>query len=735
MAAPGDDPNRLTEFLEDLRKHWRCGERAGVEEYLRRCPALRDNPEAVLALLAAEVDCRRERGETPTRAEFHARFPDHEAQVRQAFDRGRPPAGADVPTRTFPDSPTSPTAPPSPGAPEVRGYEILAFVDRGGQGEVYKARDVSLDRVVALKILGPAATSHPDHLTRFRREARLAAHLDHPNIIQIHSLEEAGGRLLISMEFAEGGSLKARLVRGGPPHPEDAARLLLALARAVQHAHDKGVVHRDLKPSNILFDRDGAPKVADFGLAKSLDGDRTDLTDTHAVMGTAGYMAPEQAAGRSRDVGPATDVYALGAILYEVLTGRPPFTGESWLETLDRVRFSPAVPPYRRRQGVPPALEQICMTCLAKEPADRYPSAAALAEDLGRFLGALPVAGVPRTLLDETLTDPVGPARPDHPVIPGYEILEELARGGMGKVYKARQISLRRLVALKLIRDEGRDAARWRRLFRGEAWALARLNHPNIVQVYDLGEHEGVIYVAMEYVAGGSLADVIHRAGPLPPRHAAELLEPVAWAAEFFHLRDLIHRDLKPANVLLAPAGPGGSVSAAEREYGTPKITDFGLSRRVGKNDVGADGPGDGPADGADAAVTMAGEVVGTPAYMSPEQAYGRHTDTGPPADVWALGVLLYELLTGRRPFTGGSAIESIRQVLQDAPPPPRALRPEIPRDLEAVCLKCLNKDPGKRYASGGGLAAELRTFLDGRAAGAESRGSLWRKVLFWRGA
>jgi serine/threonine protein kinase len=737
MSGPGNEPAPLADLLEDLCRRWRRGERAPVEEYLQRWPALRDNSEAVLSLLAAEVDCRKERGEDPGAAEYNARFPQFVAQVREVFARRPPSAGAnaDVTTKPYPDPPTPPPMPPPPGAPEVRGYEILAFVDRGGQGEVYKARQLALDRVVALKVLGRGAALDPDQLARFRREARLVASFDHPNIIRIHSLEEFDGGLYLSMEFADGGSLKARLAREGPPPPDEAAHLLLTLAHAVQHAHGKGVVHRDLKPSNILFTGKGAPKVADFGLAKSLDGDRTGLTDTHAVMGTVGYMAPEQAAGRSRDVGPATDVYALGAILYELLTGRPPFVGESWLETLDQIRFAPAVPPSRRRPGLPPALEQICLTCLAKEPADRYPSSAALAEDLGRFLAGGSVEGVPRTLLDETLPEAGAAAGAGYPVIPGYEILGELGRGGMGKVYKARQISLRRLVALKLIRDEGRGAARWRRLFRGEAWALARLNHPNIVQAYDLGEHEGLIYVAMEFMPGGSLAGVIHRVGQLPPRKAAELVEPVAWAAEFFHSRGLIHRDLKPANILLAPAGPGGSVSAAEKEYGTPKITDFGLVRHFGVPGPGAEDPGGGFDDGPDNALTMVGEVVGTPAYMSPEQASGRHADTGPPSDVWSLGVILYELLTGRGPFLGGTAVESILRVLQEEPPPPRGLRPEVPRDLEAVCLKCLKKDAGQRYASGGGLAADLRAFLDRSVVGPRPPRPLWRRVLFWRGA
>jgi serine/threonine protein kinase len=335
------------------------------------------------------------------------------------------------------------------------------------------------------------------------------------------------------MEIAEGGSLKHRLA-SGPLAAPDAATLLLTLARAIDHAHHLGVVHRDLKPSNVLFSRDGLPKVADFGLAKRIDQESTEVTRPHTVMGTASYMAPEQAAGKLKQIGPATDVWALGAILYECLTGRPPFAGESWLDTLDQVRFQPATPPSQLRSGIPADLETICLRCLNKSAANRYSSARLLADDLQRYLSGRPLETAASTITEPATLpsaepgdalpvsySPDGPATADStvehssaqrgsafPRIPGYEVLEELGRGGMGVVYKARQLSLNRLVALKTILGQGEGAARWRRL-RQEAHLLAELNHPHIVQIFDLGEHDGLVYIAMEYVPGDTLQGVV----------------------------------------------------------------------------------------------------------------------------------------------------------------------------------------------------------------------------------
>jgi tRNA A-37 threonylcarbamoyl transferase component Bud32 len=265
----------------------------------------------------------------------------------------------------------------------VPGYEILRELGRGGMGVVYKARQMSLQRVVALKMILSGAHARTRDLDRFRSEAQAVARLHHPNIVEIYEFGEHNDLPYYSLEFVEGGSL-ARKIRGKPLRPLEAARITEELARAIQYCHQHGILHRDLKPSNILLTGDGVPKIGDFGLAKQLEAD-PGLTKSGMVMGTPSYMAPEQTQGRCRDVGPHTDIYALGAILYEMLAGRPPFKGDSVLETMEQVGSQEPPSPSRFQPKVPRDLETICLKAMAKEPNRRYRSALALAQDLERF--------------------------------------------------------------------------------------------------------------------------------------------------------------------------------------------------------------------------------------------------------------------------------------------------------------------------------------------------------------
>jgi serine/threonine-protein kinase len=276
---------------------------------------------------------------------------------------------------------------------------VEALLGRGGMGVVYRARHLALKRTVALKMLA-AGHSHPAERVRFRAEAEAVARLQHPNIVQIHEVGEAAGRPFFALEFVEGGSLARRLAGQVLP-PRDAARLVGALAEAMHLAHSRNLVHRDLKPANVLLVGRAdtpvgqcQPKVSDFGLARQLDSD-SDQTQVGQVMGTPSYMAPEQAEGRAHAAGPAADVYALGAILYECLTGRPPFQGATALETLEQVRTrEPAAPSALNRQA-PRDLETVCLKCLRKKPERRYSSARELADDLGRFVRGEPVTARP----------------------------------------------------------------------------------------------------------------------------------------------------------------------------------------------------------------------------------------------------------------------------------------------------------------------------------------------------
>jgi tetratricopeptide (TPR) repeat protein len=277
--------------------------------------------------------------------------------------------------------------------PSVPGYAILEVLGRGGMGVVYKALQASLNRLVALKMIRSGPLADLEELARFRQEAEAVARLQHPNVVQIYEVGEHGGHPFLALEFVEGGSLAARLA-GTPQPARQAAELVETLARAIHDAHGRGIVHRDLKPANVLLTRDGTPKISDFGLAKRLDVE-AGRTPSGAVLGTPSYMAPEQARGKSREVGPLADVYALGAVLYELLTGRPPFRGETAADTLLQVLSEEPVSPSRLQPKVPRDLETICLKCLQKDPRRRYASALDLAEDLRRFQAREPIRGRP----------------------------------------------------------------------------------------------------------------------------------------------------------------------------------------------------------------------------------------------------------------------------------------------------------------------------------------------------
>jgi hypothetical protein len=286
---------------------------------------------------------------------------------------------------------------------------------------------------------------------------------------------------------------------------------------------------------------------------------------------------------------------------------------------------------------------------------------------------------------------------------PGYEILKELGRGGMGVVYQARQQALNRVVALKMILAGGHAGEQALVRFQAEAEAIAALQHPHIVPLFEFGRHHGLPYFTLEFVAGGSL-DKKLSGTPLPPLQAARLVEQLARGMHYAHTKGIVHRDLKPQNVLLA-------------EDGTPKITDFGLAKKV---DVGS-------------GLTATGAVLGTPSYMAPEQAGGDGKRVGLAADVYALGAILYECLTDRPPFRAATTLDTLLQVLSVEPVAVRRLQPQVPRDLETICHKCLQKEPHKRYASAADLADDLHRFLAGepvraRPASALERARKWAR-------
>jgi tetratricopeptide (TPR) repeat protein/tRNA A-37 threonylcarbamoyl transferase component Bud32 len=439
---PSAGPQRQAVLVELARAEMvvrlQAGERIRAEDYFLRFPELADSKEAV-DLIATEYEFHRRRDPGVTLEDYFRRFPQYRAelQTRLPTSPGAPlheretmmvdlagKTPRDVPIRRAEAAPAavnaeedsdqdaseyqtiptlnwapperpplaSPVDPPSPDMPRVEGYEILGVLGRGGMGVVYKARQVRLQRLVALKMILAGSHASRDEQERLRTEAEAVARIEHPNIVHVYEIGEHEGKPFLCLEFCAGGSLQNSL-QGTPLPPDEAAGLMETLARAVHAAHEKNVIHRDLKPANILLAEDGTPKITDFGLAKKAD--EISHTVSGAIMGTPSYMAPEQAGGKNREVCPATDVWALGAILYQFLTGSPPFKAATALETMAQVVEDEPVPPRRCQSKTPRDLETICLKCLQKDKWKRYTTAQALADDLRRFLNREPILGRP----------------------------------------------------------------------------------------------------------------------------------------------------------------------------------------------------------------------------------------------------------------------------------------------------------------------------------------------------
>ncbi len=433
LPVPAGDFDRwqwVALLRADQLRRWQRGHRITVEEYLSNLTPLRADPELVLDLIYNEIVAREQTGERPTLEEYLRRFPEHQESLRRQFALHSALSDSVLAVPGEAGQLSSPLTSshgihswqtiqyqsPAEGKdseaaaagelPAVPGYEVLAELGRGGMGVVYGARQIQLKRLVALKMIRAGVPAGAQELARFRKEAEAVARLHHPNIVQIYEIGEwhpPGGSPVpyFSLEFVEGGSLQTRL--GGRPQPARvAAQMVETLARAMHTAHHLGIIHRDLKPANVLlvggFDTplgQCIPKISDFGLAKRLD-DESGQTRSGTILGTPSYMAPEQATGQVRQIGPLVDVYALGAILYQMLTGQPPFHGGSLWTTLEQVRRQEPVPPCQREPKVPRDLETICLKCLEKEPHRRYPSALALADDLRAYLSGEPIEARPQ---------------------------------------------------------------------------------------------------------------------------------------------------------------------------------------------------------------------------------------------------------------------------------------------------------------------------------------------------
>ncbi|MFP5286154.1 MAG: serine/threonine-protein kinase, partial [Thermoanaerobaculia bacterium] len=452
----------------------------------------------------------------------------------------------------------------------VSHYEILERLGGGGMGVVYKARDVRLDRLVALKFLALDHDASEAERKRFLREARAASALDHPAICTLYEIGETPeGRLFLAMVYCEGETLTRRIGRGPLPFAE-ALDLALQIAGGLAEAHAKGIVHRDVKPGNVIVTPGGKVKIVDFGIARLAGQSR--LTRAGTALGTVVYMSPEQLRGEVVDA--RADVWSLGVVVYEMLTGRVPFGGATEHDAAREILTRTPEPPSALRPGIPPALDRIVARTLVKRPEDRYPGMDVLRADLRAVsLSSPPLEAEERTLV----AVPTLPALPDVSLalaaggdltgrtVDHYRVLEPLGGGGMGVVYKAEDVRLSRPVALKLLPPELTRDPESKARFLQEARAASALDHPNLCTILDVGETgEGRLYLAMPLYEGATLRRRID-GGPLPLDEATDIAAQIARGLAKAHRGGIIHRDIKPANVVVT-------------DDGVVKILDFGLA-------------------------------------------------------------------------------------------------------------------------------------------------------------
>ena len=645
---------------------------------------------------------------------------------------------------------------------ESRGsYQIQKPLGQGLYTAAYLARDESSDLDVVVRVLRTELVNWPQIRAQFLDLARRSVRLVHQNLVltrEVRSFAELHIYYDVR-DYVDGVTLQKLLESGRVFSPDQILKILGQVLRSLTPLHASAIVHGSIKPSNIFLC--ALDRVILGDLALPLRGFSVQLD---RLSYDYRYAAPEMFR-QDGTLGPASDFYSVGCVAYELACGAPPFVADNHFELAGLHARETIEPPSQRGSKLGPAGDVFLARLLAKSPTDRPqsldealaaldevraalvtrqkpcgPSAPILADasllryssddalSLISFPGELTSlthrasdnpqtisfaapgleSGMQTNLTEDTLSFSIetgqehrsGGVEPVFPQFERYVMRRTLGQGGLSTVYLADDLTLNRQVAIKVSRSASRyKEARAR--FLNEAMVLAQLVHPNIVAIYDLVQTDDLSGVVLEYVDGGDLGGRL-RDQTWTFTDSARLLATLARAVDYAHSNGVLHRDLKPSNILFD-------------KKGTPKITDFGLAKLTGEQEE-------------QTASTTEGTVMGTPAYMSPEQARGQINKIGRGSDIHALGAIFYELIAGRRPFQGGTTMELLMQVQSHQPDRPSKWRPALPRDLDAICLKCLSKEPENRYQTAAALADDLERFLAGQPVASRSRGA-WERL------
>jgi serine/threonine protein kinase len=562
----------------------------------------------------------------------------------------------------------------------LANYRVDRPLGANGIGLLYSGTNVILQQPVIISILDPRYRNNRLYSERFIRDSRTVATWSHANIVKVQSIGNYDQLDYVVSNAVEGVDLASTLAQHNAagwrlPQPT-ILHIGRSVASALDFAHSRGVIHRDLKPANIILAADQRVLLGNFGLATDLQA-----ALLSGEVGPTHYIAPEQAR-RSADAVAQSDIYALGVLLYEMLTGGLPSKKAS--AQLDN--------------GVLAVLNK----ARSSAPADRYPSAAAV---LTALEAALNAGHKPEPQRAEPPRQQPAAVQPPRPAAPGaqnprenllgqfldaYQLEELLGRGGMANVYRGVDVRLKRTVAIKVIRAPFRSRAEYAARFKREAQAIAQLEHPNIVRLYQYGDANGLLYMAMEYIEGQDLHQVLNtmRTNPAAwsPRARCRLVREICTALDYAHSKGMIHRDVKPTNILIDKRG-----RAVLSDFGLVLLTDLGTG----------------------------GTTFGSPQFIAPEQIVSSARAV-PQSDLYGLGVILYRMWTGRLPFDDPDPMVLAMQHMSDAPPSPRDIEPAISLRLEQVLLKTLEKDPADRYPSGAALADALETAVLGVRVGSE---------------